>query len=375
MAGDPTGLSTLGAGAGVGEAIARILAQRLAAAKFAEDQNQNQAENSYRNRALDLTEKTRGDALAEQIRQHNMADSASEDANVARSISLRDIGGEVTPAEATRETAHGAPSSLYKPHDANLASASMIGSAKMGAGAPTLGPQSATAIPARDAGFTFQGTQPQRIAMSDLARKQEVAGNAIDQKWQELDRKASEAESRGRLAEAGALRAEAQAALAQAKADATGAKGGVGGAYSDERSVRNIQSVDELMGKVNRWTTGIGSMLSKVPESDARNFDAELNTLKANIAFGELAAMRASSKTGGALGAVSERELKLLESSLGALDTGQSPQNVKTQLQKIKDSITRWNAAQGGAASAVPSHGPAASGGVRVVSITPVVRP
>ncbi len=116
--------------------------------------------------------------------------------------------------------------------------------------------------------------------------------------------------------------------------------------YSTERAYRTVQSVDELIGKVSRWTTGVGSMLSGIPESGARNFAAELETLKANIAFNELTAMREASKTGGALGQVSDKEASLLQSALGALDPGQSPGNLRAQLQKIKDSVQRWQQAK-----------------------------
>lgn len=136
--------------------------------------------------------------------------------------------------------------------------------------------------------------------------------------------------------------------------------------YQAERATRNLQSVDELSKKVNRWTTGVGSLLGNIPETDARNFAAELDTLKANIAFGELTAMREASKTGGALGQVSDREGQLLQAALGALDAGQSPANLKAQLQKVKASIQRWQAAQRGMAPAV-SHGapsPTAGGSV-----------
>ena len=85
-----------------------------------------------------------------------------------------------------------------------------------------------------------------------------------------------------------------------------------------------------------------------------------MNTLKSNIAFNELTEMREASKTGGALGQVSNIELLLLEAALGALDTGQSPENLRAQLVKIGESVDRWNAAkakaQGGGAA------PAASG-------------
>jgi hypothetical protein len=52
--------------------------------------------------------------------------------------------------------------------------------------------------------------------------------------------------------------------------------------------------------------------------------------------------MREASKTGGALGQVSERELKLLTSVFGALDQLQSAEQLKTQLKKIKSSVKRW---------------------------------
>ncbi len=117
--------------------------------------------------------------------------------------------------------------------------------------------------------------------------------------------------------------------------------------YATERAARTVQSVDELLGKVNKWTTGMGSLLSGIPESDARNFKAELDTLKANVAFNELTAMREASKTGGALGSVAVREMELLQSALGALDQGQSPDNLKAQLEKVRSSIERWQSAGG----------------------------
>lgn len=116
--------------------------------------------------------------------------------------------------------------------------------------------------------------------------------------------------------------------------------------YTDERGTRIRESVSALKGKINGWTAGAGSLLTAIPATDARNFKAELDSLKANIAFGELAEMRAASKTGGALGAISERELALLESSLGALDQGQSPQNLAAQLDKIVQSLDRWSQAK-----------------------------
>jgi hypothetical protein len=127
--------------------------------------------------------------------------------------------------------------------------------------------------------------------------------------------------------------------------------------YAQERAQRTVQSVDELLGKVSRWNSGFGSLLAPIPETDARDFAAELDTLKANVAFNELTQMREASKTGGALGSVAVREMELLQSALGALDAGQSPANLKSQLQKVKDSIGRWENASG-AVSAAPGAAP-----------------
>ena len=117
---------------------------------------------------------------------------------------------------------------------------------------------------------------------------------------------------------------------------------GVVSPYQTERARRTVEQVDKLMGKVSSKTVGYGAWLGIFPETDARNFKAELDTLVANITFSELTAMREASKTGGALGQISDREGKLLGSALGALDIYQSQEDFKANLQQIKDSINRW---------------------------------
>ena len=117
--------------------------------------------------------------------------------------------------------------------------------------------------------------------------------------------------------------------------------------YQVERAFRTIQSVNELAVKAKQ-NPGIFGRTAALPipgflrSSAFRDFESELDTLKSNIAFGELTAMREASKTGGALGQVSDKEAKLLESALGALSMTQSPKNFQAQLDKINASITRW---------------------------------
>lgn len=153
----------------------------------------------------------------------------------------------------------------------------------------------------------------------------------------------------------GAQGAEQRRTLAQ-RTQGAGAQGGVS-PYSAERARRVVQSVDELIGKqqpdgtytggmINEWTTGMGSLLKNVPRTDARLVAGKIKTLGASIAFNELTEMREASKTGGALGQVSERELGLLESSLGALDQGLEGEDLRRELIKIRDSMTRWHEAK-----------------------------
>lgn len=149
----------------------------------------------------------------------------------------------------------------------------------------------------------------------------------------------------GRDALDAAARRAMGVAAARGRAGAAGATSDPS-AYEAERNLRSRTAVNELLGKVSGRTAGLGSLLGAIPGTDARDFSAQLKTLKSNLAFNELAAMRAASKTGGALGAVSDRELALLESTIGALDEGQSPQNLKEQLTKIGGSLDRWREAQ-----------------------------
>lgn len=138
--------------------------------------------------------------------------------------------------------------------------------------------------------------------------------------------------------------------------------------YNTERARRTMASVDELLPQISATTVGpIGLASSFVPGTAAFYLKAQLDTLKSNIAFGELTAMREASKTGGALGQVSDTEGRLLQSALGALNQGLTPDQFKTQLTKIKDSIERWQ-------NAVNENGglPTTGEGVVQTSIGPI---
>lgn len=112
-----------------------------------------------------------------------------------------------------------------------------------------------------------------------------------------------------------------------------------------EKVDMTIGKIDQALGQVSRWTAGPGSYLSMIPGTGARDLEATLATVKANLGFNELAAMRAASPTGGALGQITERELTFLQSTLAALDTAQSPEQLRQNLMQVKEHYNRWRAA------------------------------
>lgn len=98
-----------------------------------------------------------------------------------------------------------------------------------------------------------------------------------------------------------------------------------------------LGKVDEALSHVGGWTTGVtGAQLSKVPGGEAYTLARDVDTIKANLGFDTLAAMRAASPTGGALGAVSDFENKMLQSTVAALDLGLPEPEVRKNLEQVR---------------------------------------
>lgn len=129
-----------------------------------------------------------------------------------------------------------------------------------------------------------------------------------------------------------------------------------------------LSAVSDAKKLVGINTTGPGSMLSKVPGTDARDLQAKLDTVKANLGFDRLQQMREMSPTGGALGAVAVQELIALQSTVASLDQAQSAKELKKSLDKIEGHYNKWLETVNGNASA-PSAAPAAGGGFKILSV------
>lgn len=89
-------------------------------------------------------------------------------------------------------------------------------------------------------------------------------------------------------------------------------------------------------GGVRLPVTGLGAELaSRWGGSESADMKNILSTLKAKAAFGSLQELRNASPTGGALGAVSEKELLLLQNAYGSLEQSQSADQLARNIQRF----------------------------------------
>lgn len=127
---------------------------------------------------------------------------------------------------------------------------------------------------------------------------------------------------------------------------AANAKAGTGGGAADyamERGRRAVDAAKALLPNINHLTTGpIGYASHAIPGTPAYSLSTDLNFLKTNVIAKELAEMRAASKTGGALGQVSDYEDKLLSNALANIDQFNNPDKVRQGVQQAIESLDRW---------------------------------
>jgi hypothetical protein len=101
-----------------------------------------------------------------------------------------------------------------------------------------------------------------------------------------------------------------------------------------------LQMIDEIKNLVTDSTVGLKSVVSrKIPGTQAYYLAQKIESLKSNIAFNVLIALRNLSKTGGALGQVSNQEEKMLSEALGALNLNLSPEQFLTELENVRNRL------------------------------------
>lgn len=131
----------------------------------------------------------------------------------------------------------------------------------------------------------------------------------------------------------------------------------------EAKAARIISKVDEIIPRISRATAGFaGEQLARIPGSAARDIRSDIETVKANLGFQELQAMRDASPTGGALGQVAVQELVALQSTVASLDASQSPDQLRRNLEQVRQHYEGWLNATKGAARDEGAAVPAPSG-------------
>ncbi|MFN4121261.1 hypothetical protein [Acidovorax sp.] len=135
---------------------------------------------------------------------------------------------------------------------------------------------------------------------------------------------------------------------ADVKAGLEGEKAKQRAAFATSAADNTLDAVRDAKNLTGRTTAGVGSVLSGVPGTNARDLQAKLETIKANLGFDRLQQMRDMSPTGGALGAVAVQELIALQSTVSSLDQAQSPAQLQQSLNKIEKHYGNWKNAVNG---------------------------
>lgn len=102
-----------------------------------------------------------------------------------------------------------------------------------------------------------------------------------------------------------------------------------------------VQDIDRaltgLEGGALPTTGAIGGALSNVPGTQAYDVGSLIETIRANTGFDRLQQMRDSSPTGGALGAINQTEMSLLQAAMGNLSQSQSEAQLRDNLNRVRN--------------------------------------
>lgn len=129
---------------------------------------------------------------------------------------------------------------------------------------------------------------------------------------------------------------ETQVGLAKRGLDLPEATSRVSGVVDSMNRLKT--TAQELLDDPNlQFAVGIATPLSYAPGTPAAATRAKIETLKSQIGLSVLQALREASKTGGALGQVSNFENVMMQQNLAPLSRATRPEDFRKSLQKIVD--------------------------------------
>lgn len=128
------------------------------------------------------------------------------------------------------------------------------------------------------------------------------------------------------------------AAAKEAEAAATQAAAAAAAKQTADIVTTKIKEATAILDEGGFPATGaLGEFSKGVPTSPANRLQATIDTINSNLSIDALNAMRAASKTGGALGNVTEKELELLQSKVASLKLSQGEKQLRQNLKQVQD--------------------------------------
>lgn len=110
----------------------------------------------------------------------------------------------------------------------------------------------------------------------------------------------------------------------------------------------NINRALEIIDRNPTWTTGLAATIGidNIGGSEALTLLETINTLKAQLGFDQIAAMKAAAPTGATgLGQITERELAFIQAIMGSLNNELSASVLRQNLIWIQESLAVYNSA------------------------------
>lgn len=104
---------------------------------------------------------------------------------------------------------------------------------------------------------------------------------------------------------------------------------------------RTVKIAETLQADEDLWkAVGLGQPIARIPGSAGARLRAAIANLKSRLRLDTLQELRDNSKTGGAVGNVSNFEQEILADYIAALDTNLAPEDFRETLQNIIDHFT-----------------------------------
>jgi hypothetical protein len=109
----------------------------------------------------------------------------------------------------------------------------------------------------------------------------------------------------------------------------------------------NMRDINDVVDRLLQNQSGIksatgfgGELQSRIGGTSAANAKGDLDRVKSAISLSAIAKMRSESKTGGAVGTMTEKEWPRFESIYGSLDQAQTPDQIIKNLRELKGLTT-----------------------------------